>query len=591
MVSKLYTAFSINAADQFVESIGETAVDHYYVTFGKHTDYAESSPPAPLDSAANSIWQTYDEMIGGKRVRGADVTLAIKNYNWANGTVYPHYDDQSTTLEGSQFYVTTTEGTNRHVWKCIDNNNGAVSNQQPLFSTVSSSLEQITINTNDGYQWRFMYTINDTTNNKFSSNNYIPVVTHANASGNAISGSIDFYKLSNYGNGYAVFANGAIVSNSSITNTTSFVISSDSFTLSSNDDFYNTCGIYFTAGAANGQYAIINDWDASSNTITLATPLASTPNTSSRFEITPNVVVVGNGTGAKARVRINTSTNTAANVQVIQRGSGYTHASVTIAGNNSGGTASARAIISPPGGHASDPKNELYARYVIISTNFANNETNNIQTHNDFRTVGLLKNPEFANVQITYENSSVLFETGQIVNDSVTGASGKIHFANTSVIQLSNVIGTFIPSNTVYTANVVITGVGTAKQTAVRVNANDIRSNGNFFQQTTKYDINMTSGGTFSEDEVLTQDNYTGNAVVYFANTTRVSVTSLKGTGFAQDVSKIVTGGTSGQTAIITGTIQPDLTSGSGTVLYLENIEPVSRSNTTTEALKLVIKF
>lgn len=101
----------------------------------------------------------------------------------------------------------------------------------------------------------------------------------------------------------------------------------------------------------------------------------------------------------------------------------------------------------------------------------------------------------------------------------------------------------------------------------------------------------MTSGGVFTEDEVLTQDNYTGNAVVYAANTTQVSVTSLKGTGFTEDSTRIVTGGTSGQTAIITDTINPDLNSGSGTVLYLENIEPVSRSNTTTEALKLVIKF
>lgn len=591
MASKLYTAFSVNAADQFVESLAETVADHYYVSYGKHVDYTESSTPAPLDSAANSIWQTYDEMIGGKRVRGADVTLGVQNYNWTNGTIYTAYDNTSTTLEGSQFYATTTEGTNRHVWKCIDNNGGAVSNQQPLFSTVSSSLEQITINTNDGYQWRFMYTIDDTTNNKFSSNNFIPVVAHSNASGNAINGAIDFYKLSSFGNGYAVFANGAVVSNGSTTNTTTFTINSDNFTLSSNDDFYNTCGIYFTAGAANGQYAIISDWDASANQITVSTPLAATPNTSSRFEITPDVSVVGNGTGAKARVRINTSTNTAANVQVIQRGSGYTHAEVTITGNNSGGAAAARAVISPPGGHASDPKNELYARYVIISTQFANNELTNLQTHNDFRTVGLLKNPQFANVQVTYENSSATLGVGNTVSDSVTGATGIIHFSNTSVVQLSNVVGTFIPSNTIYTSNVTISGAGTAKQTAVRVNPDDTRSNGNFFQQTTKYNINMTSGGTFSEDEVLTQDNYTGNAVVYFANTTQVSVTSLKGTGFAEDVSRIVTGGTSGQTAIITDTIRPDLNSGSGTVLYLENIAPVSRSNTNTEALKLVIKF
>ena len=274
MASKLYTAFSGNAADQFVESLAETAFDHYYVTYGKHVDYTESSTPAPLDSAANSIWQTYDEMIGGKRVRGADVTLAVKNYNWTNGTIYTAYDDTSTTLEGSQFYVTTTEGTNRHVWKCIDNNSNAVSNQQPLFSTVSSSLEQITINTNDGYQWRFMYTIPQNRYTKFNANNYIPVVDHANASGNAINGALDAYVVTNSGNNYNEFANGSVVTG---TNSTVFTVNSASFTLNSANNFYNNCSIYFTSGVnIQGNFRKITDWDATSNTITVASGISNT---------------------------------------------------------------------------------------------------------------------------------------------------------------------------------------------------------------------------------------------------------------------------------------------------------------------------
>jgi hypothetical protein len=53
----------------------------------------------------------------------------------------------------------------------------------------------------------------------------------------------------------------------------------------------------------------------------------------------------------------------------------------------------------------------------------------------------------------------------------------------------------------------------------------------------------------------------------------------------------IVTGATSSETARFSNTIQPDLLRGSGEVLLLKNVEAISRSNTNTETIKLVIKF
>ena len=46
-----------------------------------------------------------------------------------------------------------------------------------------------------------------------------------------------------------------------------------------------------------------------------------------------------------------------------------------------------------------------------------------------------------------------------------------------------------------------------------------------------------------------------------------------------------------GSGAKFSGKISPDLVRGSGKVLMLKNVAAVSRSNTTTETVKLVIKF
>ena len=52
-------------------------------------------------------------------------------------------------------------------------------------------------------------------------------------------------------------ANGSVVLG---TNGMLFTINSTSFTLSGNNDFYNNCSIYFTAGTSNGEIREITDY-------------------------------------------------------------------------------------------------------------------------------------------------------------------------------------------------------------------------------------------------------------------------------------------------------------------------------------------
>ena len=135
-----------------------------------------------------------------------------------------------------------------------------------------------------------------------------------------------------------------------------------------------------------------------------------------------------------------------------------------------------------------------------------------------------------------------------------------------------------------------ITGA-TANITAVRVNdADSSRANYHYFQQTSKFEHNLVSGSSFTEDEKVTQATSGANGIVYQSNATHTSLTTVRGT-FEDANTYIVTGGTSSETARFKATVPGDLVRGSGEVLFLKNIEAVSRSNTLTETVKLVLKF
>jgi hypothetical protein len=71
-------------------------------------------------------------------------------------------------LEDANYYVVTDEF---NVYKCLDNNNGAKSTEQPIGSQVEP------IQTADGYIWKYMYNVPINLRNKFLTENKMPVVS------------------------------------------------------------------------------------------------------------------------------------------------------------------------------------------------------------------------------------------------------------------------------------------------------------------------------------------------------------------------------------------------------------------------------
>jgi len=593
--------FKTHNAKQFIESLDETSNSIYYVFTGKPQSYTEDSTPTPTDSVTNSQYQVWDEMIYGKQITTSDAKHMIEKNTWATNNAYQAYDDRNGSLNGSAYHVITTEGADHHIWKCVANNQSSGnSTSKPLYSDVSSSLNTLYLKTADGYQWRFMYTITGTNHTKFATTAYVPYIAHTNASTNAVSGSLDAYLVTNSGNNYNEFCNGTFTT---VTNATSQVLSSSSFTLSTNDDFFNNCAIYIKSGTGAGGLNKIIDYVGSSKTITLQSAWGTNPSTSdSVFEITPSITLKGDGSDATARALVNTTSNTIANVEVVTRGSGYTYVDATIEANNmaSANLAVIRAPIAPAGGHGSDPINELEASRVGISVEFANTESANIPTDNDFRQVGILKDPKHANVQINGVVSGT-WTTGELVTQANTTSYGYVISANSSSVLLANVVGHISTGNSTNhanvsggsssaTMNVTSLFVNTTEAATINTSNESQRSSFTTFDQRHIFKHSLGSASAFSEDEKLVQDDTNANAYVFFANTSKVSATSVKGT-FNIETDNVVTGQTTTRSSKLIAQTNPDLVRNAGEILYLNNIDAVSRSNTTTEVVRLVITF
>lgn len=585
--------FRTHAAAQFLESVSETANSIYYIGAHKSTPFTNDNlPQDPVNSIVATHYNLYDDLIFGKNVTPADIKHMIRNVAWTSGTVYDMYDDIVADLETKNFFVVSPESTNYHIFKCLDNYNGIPSISQPLFSETSADDEIYT--TNDGYQWKYMFSIDASTYSKFATVEYIPIVPNANVSGNAISGSINTILVTEPGSQYNSYATGTIKEATVGGNTLLYTLSSERFseydvTLSSvtgfieekvtslntatnrtsngviiavftsnntlrisnvdrgfnpganlvgissttnrtivsatalttplnpNVGFYKNNSFYIRSGAGAGQLRTITEYFSSGDTrqILLDSPLQTIPDTSSVFEIGPNVIITGDGSNAKAIAIVNPSANTISDIEIISSGSNYTFANITIVantGNLSTGTsngyintatAKARAIIPPQGGHGSDIINELYANRIGIGMSFANTESSTIPVTNDFRKLSIIKDPLFANLQLTLTSSiAANFTAGEYILQSNTGATGQVLNRDGTTLELTNINGFFTTGNS--TVNYI---TGKTSNTAASVSAIDRSLN--TFDQREIYNVVITNTGPadkgFELDELVLQ--------------------------------------------------------------------------------------
>ena len=680
------SSFGVDTAQSFIED----AIDgtSYYVFAARHIPYAGNSDqviPVPQDSLFGNTISIYDNMIFGKKVQPNNILPMVARYDWSANTSYAMYDDLDGNLNSENFYAAVNVGSYTNVYKCLYNNGNTASIVEPSGTDVEPFLT-----VEDGYVWQYMYTANDYIMSVFSTQDYIPVVANTQLSANAQAGAIDVIAVADAGGGYSNYIVSSFQTSADIKiggNPYFYGLGAEASNI---NNFYNGCCILMTSGAAKNEYKIITNYYISNGqkVMVLNDVFTNPVQPTDTFEIYPFVYVFDTGgmktANCMARAIVNPVGNTVSYVDIIANGLGYRAANAVIIQDVSvpvSSNAVLRPIMSPPGGHGYDVLHELGASTVGINVQFIENEVP-FPTQNDYRTIGLIKNPEFANVTITINetslvgnfvaeesiyqynpivipgtvsiNNSVLtgsntsFTQSLVAGDPLLISNGSTNIystvagiaSNTSLTLSSNAGLTISGCTTTFLRNmnlmgtlsatsagqIVLTNVSPFKvesspyiigtqsyctgqvstpttSTTIMINSRTASDFSKFLQLTEFVGV-MGTGATFAADEVilqaaaipeaeptayfhsLLQANSGPNSVIYATNVRNI----FQDIG-STDSDGTITGQTSGASFILYNKYNGELVPDSGDVVYMENLSPVTRSNTETETIKLLLSF
>jgi hypothetical protein len=158
-----------------------------------------------------------------------------------------------------------------------------------------------------------------------------------------------------------------------------------------------------------------DQWDVQAAAVDGSIQVIQVTSGGSGYSSAPLVTITGDGVGATANAII--TANSVTQIVVTNPGSGYTTATVSF----NSGAATARAIISPKGGHGADAIEELGGKYVILNVRLDGNEANTFSTANEFRQVTLVRDP-FEYGTSTRALSSVYRQTFKYTISGLTGS-------------------------------------------------------------------------------------------------------------------------------------------------------------------------
>lgn len=318
----------------------------------------ENNAPQPLDNQEEKF-RIYSEIIAAKRVESSNVVSVVPRVNW-NTALHPVFDmykpDYSgvpstggnakltatglDSLASAKLFVMNTD---YEVFKCIYNKQDLApgsNNVADMPTTANNYSAGIYTGPNDGYRWRYMYTMTTQQVMDFLSSDFMPVSTYAGPT--AVNGAIDTLYVKSAGSGLPANKVGVTALYAPIlgdgTGGVAKIETDGSGTITSAEVF--TAGVDYT-------YA----------TIALET---------------------GTGTGGGGNaygVFSDSSLTTSESILSTARGE-------------------IEVIIPPSGGHGANLAQEMNAKRVMVNVRLTYNEgQGDFPVDNDFRRIGLLRDP------------------------------------------------------------------------------------------------------------------------------------------------------------------------------------------------------
>ena len=585
MPAIITSKFRFHNAEQFKESFSESAATNYYLYIGRPSAFAtgttggtDAAPPTPVDARKTEAFQ-WDDMMAAKKIDATGVTHAVprRDLDISGSTIYdmyrPDYSASKTATSGatnlfdSNFYFMTSA---YRVYKVLNNavNGTAAAWSGTEGTPTSTSASPITAG---NYTIKYMYTLSTTQVQNFLTPDFIPAPT-APESGIALAdGRLDTIVVTNVGGSSGVGSSADVV-------------------------------VY-------------------------------------------NVPIRGDGAGGLASVTIGGTTDSSntgqvKSIAVTANGTGYTHATVLAADIKEqydiqvSGTITwttnpvFEVVIGPDGGHGSNPAKELGGHFCMMDVKLQQTETFDFSVVNDFRQLGIVRNPYQYGTTNPYTSTSARqtfaiklasnsgsftvdekisqalatptvstcsvsgsvitittsaahgFATGQMVTigggtfagGATTGHRGTHHITVTSTTQFTYTVGTQrTPTTSASPPNATgtVTCVPKVPQgTVVEFDA----SNKILFYIQTPY----TDQGTGSTGEKIP---FSGNATITGAGST---ATGVPDTSYSSSLNN---------TSFTAGYSNPEMQPDSGDIIYIENRKPISRASDQTEDIKLIVEF
>ena len=171
--------------------------------------WADDNNPDVPEQTQRYLKTVYKSMFVAKHITSNNITPVAQRFDWTSGEIYDYYRDDIDMFEkdSSGLLVKIFYVKNRYdqVFKCLDNNNGAESTDEPFFQPGTYNTNNVFASGVDGYKWKYIYTIDVGNKVKFMDSTWIPVPVGSktpNATTTAGTGSIDAIILTNGGVNY-----------------------------------------------------------------------------------------------------------------------------------------------------------------------------------------------------------------------------------------------------------------------------------------------------------------------------------------------------------------------------------------------------
>ncbi len=544
-----------------------------------------------VDNSIEKELDTRRQLQTAKILTDSSIALMIPRVNWTSGIIYQTYSlsaDNSTR----NFYVYTTDG---NIYVCISNGGGKQSLEEP--TSTGTSLEYLGNGYVWKFMCKVPSDLIDFIDSEYIPIKELPIYDNKPfAYGSedkqlqyavqyTSSGSVvDSIDVSTQGSEYAQTiksSNGHIAVRSDIN-----TVTLDNRASGSND-IYNEYTIRIVNGTGVGQFRKITAYDGSLKIATVESNWSVLPDSTSLYEIIPTINITGDGTNATAFAKMHSyAANTIDAVVVANGGSNYSTASATVSPTASPTATVLSVYVNPIGGVGRDTVFDLLAKRISILIKIDGRENFRAVLGNDYREYGLWLSPKIgagytqagkiagtdAYIRTTVDLEST---TGQTFDDRFTSA-GEFLFGTESyntgkVANVTNAFTKFSPT----LGKVILDGLNSRLKNGETIHTftTDSSSGGYTF-----------TGKTAKVKNTLLEDSIRSSFTEVYRCSHKLGVSRTDGFSFDPGTpytsipfDAAATGGSGGRGIVLDFT---NINGGSGDV-FLSNVVSGSSSNTT----------